>query len=184
MAAQSHDPFMEDRLRKIRAFAFDVDGVLTDGGLLADIHGEFYRVFDAKDGMAIRMAYMNGYHLAIITGGRSESIRKRFLASGISPEDIYLNSRDKMEDFNDFCTRHDLKPEEVMYFGDDLPDIPVMAACGCGVCPCDAVDEVKQMADLISTKPGGKGFAREMLELVMKLQDTWQLDIETYKKKF
>ena len=106
------------------------------------------------------------------------------LASGISPEDIYLNSRDKMEDFNDFCTRHDLRPEEVMYFGDDLPDIPVMAACGCGVCPCDAVDEVKQMADLISTKPGGKGFAREMLEMVMKLQDTWQLDIKTYKKKF
>lgn len=175
---------MEDRLRKIKAFAFDVDGVLTDGGLLADLHGEFYRVFDAKDGMAIRMAFMKGYHLGIITGGRSESIKRRFLASGIDEDDIYLNSRDKMEDFNKFCSRHSLKPEEVMYFGDDLPDIPVMIACGCGVCPSDAVDEVKKIADLIGTRPGGKGFAREMLEMVMKLQDTWQLDIEVYKKKF
>ena len=175
---------MEGRLRKIKAFAFDVDGVLTDGGLLADIHGEFYRVFDAKDGMAIRMACMKGYPMAIITGGRSESIRKRFLASGIDTEDIYLNSRDKMEDFEKFCRRHSLKPDEVMYFGDDLPDIPVMAACGCGVCPSDAADEVKQVADLIGTRPGGKGFVREMLELVMKLQDTWRLDIEVYKRKF
>ena len=175
---------MEDKLRKIKAFAFDVDGVLTDGGLLADIHGEFYRVFDAKDGMAIRMAYMKGYHLGILTGGRSVSIRKRFLASGIKEEDIYLNSRDKMEDFNDFCTRHSLSHDEVMYFGDDLPDIPVIKACGCGVCPADAVPEVKDAADLIGTRPGGKGFAREMLEMVMKLQGTWYLDIEDYRKKF
>ena len=69
---------MEERLRKIKAFAFDVDGVLTDGGLLADLHGEFYRIFNAKDGMALRMASMCGYPMAIITGGRSESIRKRF----------------------------------------------------------------------------------------------------------
>ena len=175
---------MEERLRNIKAFAFDVDGVLTDGGLLADLHGEFYRVFDAKDGMAIRMASMKGYPLAIITGGRSESIRKRFLASGIDPDDIYLNSRDKMEDFEKFCRRHSLKAEEVMYFGDDLPDIPVMTACGCGACPSDAVYEVKAIADLIGTRPGGKGFAREMLELVMKLHDRWQLDIDVYKKKF
>jgi 3-deoxy-D-manno-octulosonate 8-phosphate phosphatase (KDO 8-P phosphatase) len=175
---------MEERLRKIKAFAFDVDGVLTDGGLLADLHGEFYRIFNAKDGMALRMASMCGYPMAIITGGRSESIRKRFMASGIDPDDIYLNSRDKMEDFRKFCSRHSLSADEVMYFGDDLPDIPVMTSCGCGACPSDAVDEVKSVADIIGTRPGGKGFAREMLELVMKLQNTWHLDIDLYKKKF
>ena len=175
---------MENALKKIKAFVFDVDGVLTDGGLLADLQGEFYRTFDAKDGFALRMAMMHGYHLGIITGGRSESIKMRFIACGVKPEDIYLHSRDKMEDFADFCKRHGLTPEEVMYFGDDLPDAPVMIACGCGVAPADAVEEVKEIADLVSTRPGGKGCARECIEKVMRLHGEWKLDTDDYKKKF
>ena len=175
---------MENRLQNIKAFVFDVDGVLTDGGLLADLQGEFYRTFDAKDGFALRMAMMHGYHLGIITGGRSESIKMRFIACGVKTEDIYLASRDKMEDFADFCKRNGLKAEEVMYFGDDLPDAPVMIACGCGVAPADAVEEVKEIADLVSTRPGGKGCARECIERVMRLHGEWQLDVQDYKKKF
>ena len=175
---------MNGRFSKIRAFAFDVDGVLTDGGILADLNGELYRTFDSKDGLAIRMAVMKGFHLAIITGGRSESIRKRFGSCGIKPEDVYLGSRAKIEDFDDFCTRHGLQPEEVIYFGDDLPDIPVMVACGCGVCPSDAVDEVKEIAGYISTKPGGKGCARETIEMVLKEQGLWELDVQAYKRHF
>lgn len=175
---------MDKRFSKIKAFAFDVDGVLTDGGILADLNGELYRTFDTKDGMAIRMAVMKGFHLAIITGGRSESIRKRFISCGVKPEDVYLGSRAKIEDFEDFCRRHDLEPDEVMYFGDDLPDIPVMVSCGCGACPCDAVDEVKEIAGYISTKPGGKGCARETIEMVLKEQGKWQLDIQAYKRHF
>lgn len=173
-----------EKFLKIKAFAFDVDGVLTDGGILADLNGELYRVFDSKDGMAIRMAVMKGFHMAIITGGRSESIRKRFESCGIKTEDVYLGSRAKMEDFEDFCKRHNVSPEEVMYFGDDLPDIPVMQACGCGVCPSDAVDEVKAIADHISTKPGGKGCAREILQAVMESQGLWYLDVYEYKRHF
>jgi 3-deoxy-D-manno-octulosonate 8-phosphate phosphatase (KDO 8-P phosphatase) len=175
---------MEERFRKIKAFAFDVDGVLTDGGILADLNGELYRVFDAKDAMAIRMAAMKGFHLAIITGGRSESIRKRFESCGIKPEDVYLGSRAKIHDFEDFCRRHHLEPHEVMYFGDDLPDIPVMVACGCGVCPSDAVEEVKEIAGYISTRPGGKGCARETIEAVLKVQGSWELDVQAYKRQF
>ena len=175
---------MEERLKKIKAFAFDVDGVFTDGGILADLDGELYRTFDSKDSFAVRMAMMKGYHLAVITGGRSESIRKRFLTCGIKPENIYLNSRAKIEDFDDFCARNSLQPEEVMYFGDDLPDIPVMIACGCGACPSDAVDQVKEIADFISTRPGGKGCVRESLEKVMTLQGKWVLDVQEYKQKF
>ena len=175
---------MEGRFSKIRAFAFDVDGVLTDGGILADLNGELYRTFDSKDGMAIRMAVMKGFHMAIITGGRSESIRQRFESCGIKPEDVYLRSRAKIEDFEDFCTRHGLSAEEVMYFGDDLPDIPVMVACGCGVCPSDAVEEVKEIADFISTRPGGKGCARELIQTVLKEQGKWELDVQAYKKHF
>lgn len=175
---------MEGRFSRIRAFAFDVDGVLTDGGILADLNGELYRTFDSKDGMAIRMAVMKGFHMAIITGGRSESIRQRFESCGIKPEDVYLRSRAKIEDFEDFCARHGLSAEEVMYFGDDLPDIPVMVACGCGVCPSDAVEEVKEIADFISTRPGGKGCARELIQTVLKEQGKWELDVQAYKKHF
>lgn len=175
---------MENILKKIKAFAFDVDGVLTDGGILADLKGELYRTFDSKDGMAIRMAMMQGYHLAIITGGRSESIRMRFGSCGVKPEDVYLGSRAKIEDFEDFCSRYGLAPDEVMYFGDDLPDIPVMAACGCGVCPSDAVDEVKAIADLISSREGGKGCAREIIQKVLTIQGKWELDVQAYKRHF
>ena len=171
-------------LNGIKAFVFDVDGVLTDGGLLADLNGEFYRTFDSKDGFGLRMAKMHDYHLGIITGGRSESIKMRFLACGFKQEDIYLHSRDKMEDIADFCKRNRISTEEVMYFGDDLPDIPVMLACGCGVAPADAVDEAKAAADYISTRPGGKGCVRECIEMVLKQNNQWFLDTEEYKKKF
>jgi 3-deoxy-D-manno-octulosonate 8-phosphate phosphatase (KDO 8-P phosphatase) len=161
-----------------------VDGVLTDGGIFANLDGELLRTFDSKDGFALRMAYMHGYRLGVISGGRSESIRKRVQQCGMKAEDVYLGSRDKIEDFEDFCRKHDLGPEEVMYFGDDLPDIPVMTVCGCGVAPSDAVDDVLEAADHVSTKPGGKGCVRETIEMVMKLQGTWELDVQDYKRKF
>ena len=88
--------------KKIKAFAFDIDGVMTDGGIFCNNEGDLFRTFDAKDGFAIRMAIMNGYPVAVITGGRSGSIRARFLTSGIPSENVYLGSRDKIADFNDF----------------------------------------------------------------------------------
>ena len=175
---------MENILKGIKAFVFDVDGVLTDGGIFANLDGELLRTFDSKDGFALRMAYMHGYRLGVISGGRSESIRKRVQQCGMKAEDVYLGSRDKIEDFEDFCRKHDLGPEEVMYFGDDLPDIPVMTVCGCGVAPSDAIDDVLEAADHVSTKPGGKGCVRETIEMVMKLQGTWELDVQDYKRKF
>lgn len=174
----------EDTFKKIKAFAFDVDGVMTDGGLLACRDGEFLRSFDSKDGFAIRMAIMKGYPIGVITGGRSISITRRFAACGVPAEDIYLGSRDKIEDFEDFCSRHGLKDEDVMYFGDDLPDIPVMVRCGCGVAPSDAVDEVKEIADFVSPNPGGKRCVRDTLERVMTAAGVWALDVSQYKKTF
>ena len=175
---------MIEKLKKIKAFVFDVDGVLTDGGILATSDGDLFRVFDAKDSFGLRMAHMKGYHVGVITGGVSESIRKRFRTCGVPEENIYLGSRAKIEEFNDFCEKYSLAHEEVMYFGDDLPDIPVIVACGCGVCPSDAVEEVKAAADYISPHPGGKGVARAALEMVMKAQGKWELDVQIYKKTF
>ena len=171
-------------LLNIKAFALDIDGVFTDGSILCTTGGDLLRVYDAKDGFAIRMAVMNGYPVAIITGGSSESIRKRMLASGVRPDDVYLHCRDKMEQFRDFCEKYALQPEEVMYFGDDVPDIELLLAAGCGVCPSDAVGEAKAAADIVSTKPGGKGCIREVIENTLKAQGKWVFDTGVYKAKF
>ncbi len=171
-------------LTLVKAFAFDVDGVFTDGGILCDLHGELYRTFDAKDGFSIRMATMQGYPCAIITGGRSASITARFQTCGIGPHDVYLGSRDKIADFESFCAKYNLKHNEVLYMGDDIPDIPVLEICGVAACPSDAVEEVKAVSHLISSRPGGKGSVREVIEKIMKLQGNWNFDVGNYKQKF
>ena len=171
-------------LKKIKAFAFDIDGVATEGTLLCMPDGDFLRLYDAKDGFAIRMACMNGYHVAVITGGSSESIRKRMIASGIKPEDVFLHCRDKREQFHQFCERYNLQPEDVMYFGDDVPDMDVMKECGCGVCPADAVEEVIAIADWVSTRPGGRGCLRECIEGTLRAQGKWVFNPGEYKRKF
>ena len=171
-------------LLKIKAFAFDVDGVVTDGGILCDLEGQLFRTFDAKDGFAVRMATMNGYPVAVITGGRSGSIARRFSSCGIPKEDIFLGSRDKIKDFRLFCSKHSLSPDEVMYFGDDIPDLEVMQAAGIGACPSDAVQEVLDEADYVTAAPGGKGCIREGFEKVMKAQGRWVYAVKKYEKLF
>lgn len=168
----------------IKAFAFDVDGVLTDGGILCDLEGNLFRTFDAKDGFAIRMAVMNGYPVACITGGSSISITKRLLTSGMTEDNIYLHARDKSACMRDFCSRHGLDPSEVMYFGDDIPDIETMQMCGRSVAPSDAVQEVKEAATDVSPFPGGRGCVRDSIEKEMKVQGRWLYDTSAYKKLF
>ena len=169
---------------KIKAFAFDIDGVATDGGILCIPGGDLLRIYDAKDSFAVRMAAMNGYPVAVITGGSSLSIRERMVTTGLKPEDVFLHSRNKMDEFRIFCERYSLQPEDVMYFGDDVPDIEVLQVCGCGVCPSDAVEEVKAAADYVSPFPGGKGCLRDTIEKVMKAQGRWVFDTDVYRKRF
>ena len=171
-------------LSKIKAFAFDIDGVATDGGVFCAGDGDLLRTYDAKDGFAIRMAVMHGYPVAVITGGSSESIRKRMITSGVKPEDVFLHCRDKREQFAVFCQRYQLQPADVMYFGDDVPDRDLLIQSGCGVCPADAVDEVKAIADWVSSKPGGKGCLREAIETTLRQQGKWVFDAVDYKAKF
>lgn len=171
-------------LSGIKAFAFDIDGVATDGGVFCNSDGDLLRTYDAKDGFAIRMAIMNGYPVGIITGGSSESIRKRMATSGVKPEDVFLHSRRKIDDLNQFCARYGLSPKEVMYFGDDVPDIECMLSSGCGVCPSDAVEEVKSIASWVSAYPGGKGCLRNAIETTLRSQGKWDFDAGRYKKLF
>lgn len=172
------------KLDKIKAFAFDIDGVATDGGVFCNSDGDLLRTYDAKDGFAIRMAVLNGYPVAVITGGSSESIRKRMLTSGVKADDVFLHCRNKMEQFQVFCDRYHLSPKEVMYFGDDVPDIECMKASGCGVCPSDAVEDVIREADWMTDAPGGKGCLREAIEKTLKKQGKWVFDPVEYKAKF
>lgn len=171
-------------LKSVKAFAFDIDGVATEGGVFCNSEGDLLRTYDAKDGFGIRMAVMRGYPVAVITGGSSESIRKRMLASGVESQNVFLHCRDKREEFAIFCERYGLQPSDVMYFGDDVPDLDVLKACGVAVCPADAVDEVKEVADWVTTKPGGKGCLREAIEATLRAQGQWIFEPDVYKKKF
>lgn len=169
------------KLANIKAFAFDVDGVFTDGSVLCPPSGELIRVYDSKDGMGLRMAYLKGYPIGIITGGDSRSITSRF--QDTLATDIYMKSRNKLPDFMDFCNRHNLKPNEVVFVGDDLPDIPVLKVCGLAVCPADAVNEVKEVCDYVSLYKGGKGCVRDLVEQVLKVQGEWVFDPIEYSAK-
>lgn len=174
----------DTKLKTIKGIAFDVDGVFTDGGILTLPDGDLLRVFDAKDCFGIRMARMAGIHVAIITGGSSISITKRFSYCGVPEDDIFLHSRIKMDDFGKFCSKHGLEPGEVMYFGDDLPDVPVLEACGIGVAPADAVREARDAADYVSPFNGGRGCVRDTIEKLLKAQGLWHLDELKYKQMF
>ena len=162
-------------LPKIKTFIFDVDGVLTDGKILINSDGELLRSFDTKDGYAMKCALVKGFKIAIITGGRNEAVRERFKELGVI--DIYLGAHNKLDAYQDLMDNYDLNPEEILYIGDDIPDIPVMEKVGLGCCPADAASDVKAMADYVSHKKGGEGCVRELIEQVLRVQGKWSLDI-------
>lgn len=162
--------FKQD-LRKVKAFAFDVDGVFTDGSVFIHPSGEMLRVQNTRDGYAVQLAIKLGFPIAIISGGNGESMKPRFQSLGIT--DIYLGSHDKMDDFTDFCFKYDLQPEEVLYMGDDIPDLGVMLKAGMPTCPADAAPEIKEVARYISDRCGGKGCVRDVIEQVLRLNDKW-----------
>jgi 3-deoxy-D-manno-octulosonate 8-phosphate phosphatase (KDO 8-P phosphatase) len=164
-----HHPSLD--LSQVKAFIFDVDGVLTDGSLLALASGEQVRSFNIKDGFAIRHALQQGFKVAIISGRREEGVRNRLLSLDIT--DIYLGIADKMVVFEQYLAKYDLRPADIAYMGDDVPDLAVMQACGVAACPEDAAPDVMWIANYISSKPGGKGAVRELIEAVLKWQGKW-----------
>ncbi|MDR1984856.1 MAG: HAD-IIIA family hydrolase [Prevotellaceae bacterium] len=168
-------------LHKIKAFAFDVDGVFTDGSLLVDNDGHFLRIYNAKDGYAVRQAVLQDYHIAIITGGAAASIKHRFNDLGV--KDIFLLSENKIQDFTTFCIRRNINADEVLFMGDDIPDIEIMQTCGISCCPADAVPEVKNAAMYISEFDGGKGCVRDVIEQVMKIQGKWNINANKIKSE-
>lgn len=158
-------------LTKIKAFIFDVDGVLSPDSIPLSPEGVPMRMVNIKDGYALNLAVRNGYGTAIITGGDSEAVRLRFERLGI--KDIYMKSRIKIHDFNDYISKTGYKPEEIVYVGDDIPDFHVMQSVGLSVAPADAAPEIREIAKYISHCKGGQGVGRDIIEQVMKTQGKW-----------
>ncbi|GAB6010880.1 KdsC family phosphatase [Viscerimonas tarda] len=158
-------------LSQIKCFIFDVDGVLSPDSIPLSVEGDPMRMVNIKDGFAMNLACKKGYGMAIITGGDTEAVRKRFTRLGI--KHVYMKSAEKIHDFKDFISKTGYKPEEIIYAGDDLPDYPVMKLVGLPVAPADAAPEIKQAARYISHKKGGEGVARDVIEQVLKTQGNW-----------
>ena len=159
------------KLKKIRTFIFDVDGVLTDGKVILHPSGEQLRSMNVKDGMAIRQAIKKGYLVAIISGGNGKGLIERFKHLKIN--DYYLGCDDKKDALSDLIHIYDIEREKILYMGDDINDWEVMKEVGLSTCPQDAVPEIKSIADYISHKNGGHGCVREIIEQTLKAQGTW-----------
>jgi 3-deoxy-D-manno-octulosonate 8-phosphate phosphatase (KDO 8-P phosphatase) len=161
----------KERLKNIKAFVFDVDGVFSQHVYLTT-DGDMMRTMNTKDGFALWYAVNEkSFYSAIITGGFSESVKSRFNSMGIT--DVYIKSTDKLDDFEDFISKYGLKSEEVLYMGDDIPDYEVMRVVGLPVCPADAAEEIKRISIYISDKKGGEGCVRDVIEQVLRAQGKW-----------
>ncbi len=160
-------------MNTIDTFIFDVDGVLTDSSVHVSQNGEMLRVMNIRDGFAMKAAIESGYNVCIISGGNNEGVRIRLRNLGIT--DIHLASPNKVETFKEYTELYNIKPENVLYMGDDIPDYHVMQLVGLPSCPQDAVAEIKAISKYISHKNGGRGAVREVIEQVMKVQGKWHL---------
>ena len=158
-------------LTRIKAFVFDVDGVLSREVIPLSPDGDPMRTVNIKDGYALQLAVKKGYHVAIITGAYTEAVRVRFSRLGITH--IYMKSAIKIRDYQDFLSKTGVQPEEVMYAGDDIPDYEVLQLAGLPVAPADAAPEIKQIAKYISSRKGGEGVARDVIEQTLKAQGHW-----------
>lgn len=164
----------------ITTFIFDMDGVLTDGTLMILDNGQFIRRMHIKDGYALQLAVKKGYRVAVISGSTSDPAVIRLGKLGIT--DVFMGVQNKPEVFKQYLARHGLQPAEVLYMGDDIPDLGVMKLAGMSCAPSDAVTEIRQAARFISNHPGGMGCVREVIERVMKLNDHWDLDTDVASK--
>ncbi|MFA7115949.1 MAG: HAD hydrolase family protein [Bacteroidales bacterium] len=172
------------KLKDIKGIAFDIDGVLTNGTIIAMPDGELIRTYQAKDGLALRLASDYGLIIGIITGGFSNATVNRFAALGLTDKNIFQKARNKYPIFLEFCKINGLKPEEVAYVGDDLPDVETLSHSGLAVCPADAAEEVKAVCDYISIKNGGQGVARELIEQILKIHNKWVFSPVKYDHKW
>lgn len=180
--ADQNTPFIK-LAPTIKTFVFDVDGVFTNGQLFILPDGEQVRNMNVKDGYAVQLAVRKGYNVCIISGGKSELVRKRF--HGLGVYDVFMAQSHKPDALDEFALTHGLDKEEMVYVGDDLPDFEVMQQVGVRACPADAAPEIKAMSHLISSAKGGEGCVREVIEKVLRIQGQWLVtDLQALPDEF
>lgn len=165
-------------LKNIRAVVFDVDGVLSAETITLSTDGEPLRTVNIKDGYAIQLACKRGLLVAIITGGNTVAVRKRY--EGLGVKDIYMGAGVKLVAYEELLAKYSLTDDEVVYVGDDIPDLEVMRRVGCACCPKDACPEVKEVSRYVSDHNGGHGVGRDILEQVLKTQGKWLTDRKAF----
>ena len=161
----------KELLKEITTFILDVDGVLTDGKILVTSKGKMLREMNTKDGFIIKYALDKGFKIFIISGGTNKGVKERLKDLGI--EEIFLGEHTKKDTYEKLIKKYNLKRNEIVYMGDDIPDIPVMKKIGVPCCPYDAVPDVKQISIYISKKNGGQGCVRDIIEQTLRVQNKW-----------
>ena len=161
-------------LTRIRAIIFDVDGVLSAETITLHPNGEPMRTVNIKDGYAIQLAMKLGLRIAIITGGKTDSVLMRYQHLGV--EDIYMSVAVKINTYDDFVRKYGYRDEEIIFMGDDIPDLPLMRIVGLAVAPADAAEEVKAVSKYISDRNGGQGCVRDVVEQVLRVHNHWGND--------
>jgi len=161
----------KELLKEITTFILDVDGVLTNGKILVTSKGKMLREMNTKDGFIIKYALDKGFKIFIISGGTNKGVKERLKDLGI--EEIFLGEHTKKDTYDKLIKKYNLKKNEIVYMGDDIPDIPVMKKIGVPCCPNDAVPDVKQISIYISKKNGGQGCVRDIIEQTLRVQNKW-----------
>jgi len=174
--------FFKEDLKKVKAFVFDVDGVLSKDTSPLNEDGDPVRTANVKDGFAIRNAILFGYPVAVITGGYIERVPKRYERLGVKY--FYNNARDKVKCLEDFLGKTGIDVENVLFMGDDLVDYTVMKKVGIPVCPMDAVADIKAISKYVSHKNGGEGCVRDIIEQTLRAQNKWFTDEMLCNKAF
>ncbi len=160
--------------KSVTTLAFDVDGVLTDGSLTILPDGGMARKMNVKDGYALQLAVKRGYNIVVISGGNSEEVTDRLNKLGVT--EVFMRVTDKVSVLENYLQRHNLSWKEVLYMGDDIPDLISMKKAGMACCPLDAVEEIKEASAYISPLNGGFACARDVIEKVLKLRGHWSED--------
>ncbi len=167
--------FKED-IAKVEAMIFDVDGVMTDGRIIPTPEGDFIRCYNCKDGYALAYAIRHGYRVCIITGGYGATLERRLRMLGV--QDYYIDCMDKMGTLRAYLEKYQLKAEQVLYMGDDIPDLECMQAVGLPVCPANSASEVLEIARYVSEYNGGEGAVRDIVEQVLRARGDWAKNSE------
>ena len=165
-------------LTKIKAIIFDIDGVLSSETITLSAEGVPLRTVNIKDGYAIQLAVKLGLRIVVLTGANVPSVRVRY--EGLGVEDIYLGCAVKIETYDEFLKKYGLTDEEVMYMGDDIPDLEIMRRVGCPVCPKDACPEIKEVSLYVSDKIGGHGCGRDVIEQTLRAQGKWVMNAKAF----